>query len=96
MSAQPIEEHDPRDPQVILRALPERECDEFLQQYHDAVDAAHDPAGYKQLQQVLHTWSLAVVATNKPGYYEALEDAKNGVGEYVAWEDVVAKFDSTL
>jgi hypothetical protein len=57
--------------------------------------SANDPAGYKQLQRVLHTWSLAVVATNKPGYYEALEDAKSGVGEYVAWEDVVAKFDST-
>jgi hypothetical protein len=35
------------------------------------------------------------VAANKPGYYEALEDAKNSVGEYVSWEDVVAGFDST-
>jgi hypothetical protein len=96
MSAQPIEEHDPRDPEVILRSLPERERDEFLRQYHEAVDAAHDPAGYKEFQKVLQTWSLAVVATNKPGYYEALEDAKNGVGEYVSWDDVVAKFDSTL
>jgi len=78
-----------------LHALPERERGEFLRQYHDAVDAAHDPAGYKQLQRVLHTWSLAVVATNKSGYYEALEDAKDGVGEYVAWEDVVARFDSS-
>lgn len=94
MSAQPIEEHDPRDPQVILRALPKRERDEFLRQYHEAVDAAHDPVGYKQLQRVLHAWSLAVVATNRPGYYEALEDAKRGVGEYVSWEDAVAGFDS--
>ncbi|MCW2943985.1 MAG: hypothetical protein JWR24_702 [Actinoallomurus sp.] len=37
-----------------------------------------------------------MVATNKLGYYEALEDAKSGVGKYVAWEDVVAKFDSSL
>lgn len=96
MSAQPIEEHDPRDPQVILDALPERERDEFLRQYHDAVDAAHDPAGYKQLQRILHAWSLAVVATNEPGYYEALEDAKNDVGEYVAWDDVVAKLNGVL
>jgi hypothetical protein len=44
---------------------------------------------------VLHAWSLAVVATNKPGYYEVLQDAKSAVGEYVAWEDVVAKFDSS-
>jgi hypothetical protein len=78
-----------------LHALPERERGEFLRQYHDAVDAAHDPAGYKQLQRVLHTCSLAVVATNKPGYYEALEDAKDGVREYVSWEDVVARFGSS-
>ncbi len=95
MSAQPIEEHDPRDRQVILHDLPKRERSEFLRQYHDAVDAAHDPAGYRQLQRVLHTWSLAVVATNSPGYYEALEDAKSGGGGYVAWEDVVAAFDSS-
>jgi hypothetical protein len=95
MSAQPIEEHDPRDPQFILHALPEREREEFLRQYHEAVDVAHDPAGYKQLQRVLHAWSLAVVATNMPGYYEAIEDAKSGAGEYVSWDDVVARFDST-
>ena len=47
MSAQPIEEHDPRDPQVIFHALPECERREFLRQYHDAVNIAHDPAGYK-------------------------------------------------
>jgi hypothetical protein len=29
-SAQPFEEPDPRDPQVVLRALPGRESDEFL------------------------------------------------------------------
>lgn len=37
-----------------------------------------------------------MVATNKPGYYQALEDAKNGVGEYVAWEDVVAGFEGSV
>lgn len=66
-----------------------------MRQYRQAVDAAHDPAGYKQFQRVLHIWSLAVVATNKPGYYQALEDAKNGVGEYVAWEGVVAGFEGS-
>lgn len=96
MSAQPIEEHGPRDPRVILNSLPERERAEFLRQYHDAIHAAHDPAGYKQFQRILHGWSLAVVATNDPGYYEALEDAKHGVGEYVSWDDVVAKFNGAL
>jgi hypothetical protein len=49
---------------VILRDLPERERDEFLRQYHQAVDAAHDPAGYRQL---LHVWSLTAIATGQPG-----------------------------
>jgi hypothetical protein len=30
-----------------------------------------------------------VVATNQPGYYEAIEDAKNGVGRYVPLEDAL-------
>jgi hypothetical protein len=47
VTAQPIE--DPSDPAVILRDLPEREREEFLRQYHQAVDAAHDPAGYQRL-----------------------------------------------
>ena len=47
VSAQPTE--DPADPLMILRDLPEREREEFLRQYHRAVDAAHDPAGYQQL-----------------------------------------------
>ncbi|HEY7262277.1 MAG TPA: DUF6247 family protein [Trebonia sp.] len=74
MSAQPIE--DPSDPVVILRGLPERERAEFLRQYHAAVDAAHDPAGYEQLRRLLHGWSLAVVATNQPGYYEQIAAAR--------------------
>jgi len=41
MTAQLTE--DPSDPLVIPRALPDREREEFLRQYHLAVDAAHDP-----------------------------------------------------
>jgi hypothetical protein len=40
VTAQPTE--DRSDPLVILRDLPEREREEFLRQYHRAVDAAHD------------------------------------------------------
>ena len=36
----------PADPLVILGDFPERERGEFLRQYRQAVDAAHDPAGY--------------------------------------------------
>ena len=54
MSAEPVQVDDPNDPEVVLRDLPERERAEFLRQYHEAVDAAHDPAGYRPLQRLLH------------------------------------------
>jgi hypothetical protein len=81
MTAQPME--DPSDPLVILRDLPERERDEFLRQYHRAVDAAHDPAGYEQLRRMLHVWSLAVVAADQPGYYEELAAVRDGTAATV-------------
>ena len=76
MTAQPTE--DPADPLVILRGLPEREHEEFLRQYHRAVDAAHDPAGYQHLRRLLHVWSLTAIADAQPGYYEELAAARAG------------------
>jgi hypothetical protein len=51
MSAELVQVEDPNDPEVILRDLPERERAQFLRRYHEAVDAAHDLAGYRQLQR---------------------------------------------
>src|SRR5580658_3722059 len=85
VTAQPAE--DPADPQVILRDLPQRERDEFLRQYHQAVDAAHDPAGYQQLRRLLHVWSLTAVATGQPGYYEELAAAQAGTSTTVPVTD---------
>jgi hypothetical protein len=78
MSAEPVQVDDPNDPEVILRDLPERERAEFLRQYHEAVDAAHDPVGYRQLQRLLHAWRLTVIATSRAGYYEELAAVQNG------------------
>lgn len=78
MSAEPVQVEDPNDPQIILRDLPEREHAEFLRQYHEAVDGAHDPAGYRQLQQLLHAWRLTVIATSQPGYYQELAAVRSG------------------
>jgi Family of unknown function (DUF6247) len=89
VSAQPVSQEDPRDPQVILEGLPEQERPEFLCQYHDAVAAAHDPAGYKRLQQVLHVWSLVVIATNQPDYYEDLAAVRRGAGQAVPAESAI-------
>ena len=81
MTAQPTE--DPTDPLVILRELPEREREEFLRQYHRAVDAAHDPAGYQQLRRLLHVWSLTAIAASNPGYYEELAAVEAGTATMV-------------
>lgn len=54
MFAEPVRAEDPDDPEVILRDLPERERAEFLRQYREAVEAveaAQDPAGYRQLRR---------------------------------------------
>jgi hypothetical protein len=91
MSAQPIHEHDPGDPQVILAQLPERARPGFLAEYHAAVDAAHDLAGYRRLQDLLHLWSIRTIAYNKPGYHEAMEEARQGTGETVPLAEVIAE-----
>ncbi len=96
MSAEHIFEEDPRDPQVILRDLPERERAEFLRQYREAVAAASEPAGYRRLQQVLHVWSLTVIASNQPGYYEELDGVRAGSGPAVPAEQVVPGWSERL
>ncbi|GAA0326958.1 DUF6247 family protein [Actinoallomurus spadix] len=99
MTAQPVEQYeDPHDPQVILGDLPRREHPLFLKQYHEAVDAAHDPAGYKRLQAVLRHWSITARALNKalkenPNYYEDLaaevEGVRNGTVQTVPLDVVI-------
>ena len=87
MTAQPTE--DPADPLVILRDLPDREREEFLRQYHRAVDAARDPAGYQPLRRLLHVWSLTVIAAGRPGYYEELAAARAGTATTVPVTDAI-------
>jgi hypothetical protein len=87
MSAESVQAEDPNDPQVILRDLPEQERAQFLGQYHEAVDAAHDPAGYRQLQRLLHAWRLTVIATSRVGYYEELEAVRSGSAQTMPAEE---------
>jgi Family of unknown function (DUF6247) len=89
MAAELVRDEDPNDPEVILRDLPERERAQFLRQYHEAVDAAHDPAGYRSLRRLLHAWRLTAIATRSDGYYEELEAVRNGSASTVAAEDAV-------
>lgn len=85
MTARPTE--NPADPLMILRDLPARERKEFLRQYHQAVDAAHDPAGYQR--RLLHVWSLTSIAARQPGYYEELAVGRAGTATTVPIADAV-------
>ena len=81
MSPELAEVGDPNDPAVILRDLPEQERAEFLCQYYAAVNAAHDPGGYRQLQGLLHAWRLTAIATSRVGYYEELAAVHSGTAQ---------------
>lgn len=87
MTAQPTE--DPADPLVILRDIPQPERDEFLRQYHQAVDAAHDPASYQHLRRLLHVWSLTAIAAGQLGYYEELAAVRAGTAMTVPVTDAI-------
>jgi hypothetical protein len=96
MSAEAVQVEDPNDPEVILRDLPEQERVEFLRQYHAAVDAAHDPAGYRRLQRLLHAWSLTVIATSRAGYYEELQAVCSGTAHTMPAEVAIAGWQERL
>lgn len=92
MSAQPVhEEPDPRDPETILHQLPAKARPKFLVEYRAAVDAALDPAGYRALQELLQTWRLLAAAYAKPDFQQRYEDVRDGVGEYVSMDEVLAR-----
>lgn len=96
MAAELIQDDDPNDPEVILRDLPERERAQFLQQYHEAVDAAHDPAGYRSLRRLLHAWRLTAIATRADGYYEELDAVRNGTARTVPADKAIPDWQERL
>jgi hypothetical protein len=96
MSAEPVQAEDPNDPAVILRDLPARERAQFLRQYREAVDAAHDPASYQQLQRLLHVWRLTVIAAGQPGYYEVLEAVRGGTARTIPADEAIPHWQERL
>ena len=96
MSAEPVQAEDPNHPEVILRDLPEQERAQFLRQYHEAVDAAHDPAGYRRLRRLLHVWRLTVIATSKAGYYEELQAVRAGTARTVPADEAIPDWHERL
>lgn len=95
MTALPIDpspSEDPLDPERILQALPERERETFLAKYQRAVDAAHDPAGWKHLRRFLRLWAMRAIAVAQPGYYEARDLARGGTGGGMPLEDALRQY----
>jgi Family of unknown function (DUF6247) len=92
VSAQPAEREDPLDPQRILDQLPAEERGSFLEQYQEAVDNAHDPAGWKQLRRVLRLWRFHADAVGDPGYREALDAARGPVSGGMPLEEAVGAY----
>lgn len=91
LPAEPPHE-DPSDPERILRVLPEIERATFLAQYRRAVDAARDPAGWKDLQRFLRLWAMRAVAVAEPGYYEARDAARAGTGAGMLLDDAIRQY----
>jgi hypothetical protein len=89
VSAEPVQAEDPNDPEVILRDLPEQERGQYLRQYHEAEDAAHDPSGYRRLRQLLHAWRLTVIAASQAGHYEELSAVRSGTARTTPAQEAI-------
>jgi hypothetical protein len=91
LPAEPPRE-DPLDPERIIRALPKIERATFLAQYRRAVDAARDPAGWKDLRRFLWLWAMRAIAVAEPGYYEARDNARAGTGAGMLLDDAIQHY----
>jgi hypothetical protein len=89
MSVEPMPS-SPDDPSEILSVLPAKWHEQFLSEYHGALDAAHEVWRFQQLREVLHLWRLRAVAYSKPGFEQAMQAAREGrADEFVPAEQVI-------
>ncbi|MFF1817334.1 DUF6247 family protein [Kribbella sp. NPDC058245] len=89
MTAEPLS-GGPEDPSEILRVLPAEWHEQFLADYHGALDAAHEVWRFQQLRDVLHLWRLRAIAYSNPGYEHARKAARDGRSEeFVPAEQVI-------
>lgn len=79
MTAQPIFEPDPDDPDEILRVLPAKYHCQFLAEYDAAVTATRKPEEYRHLREFLRTWRLIALATSSPGYEGRVQEAAESI-----------------
>ena len=62
----------------------------------DGVDAAHDPASYRQLQRLLRAWRLTAIAASQAGYYEEIAKVRSGTMLASPAEEVVPGWQERL
>ena len=86
------EHEDSLDPERILNVLPEGERATFLAEYRRAVDAARDPASWKDLRRFLRLWAFRAIAVAQPGYYEARAAARAGTGGGMLLQDAIRQY----
>lgn len=90
MTAEEPLDHVAYDPEEILQVLPKHWHEQFLSEYHSALDAAHEVWRFHQLRDVLHLWRLRAVAFSRPDFDRAAQDAREGRSEeFVAAERVI-------
>lgn len=89
MTAEPL--HDGGfDPTEILRALPEVWHEQFLGEYHSALDAAHEVWRFHQLRDLLHAWRLRAAAIADPEFERAAQAVRQGRSqEFVPVEQAI-------
>ncbi|HEY3002643.1 MAG TPA: DUF6247 family protein [Kribbellaceae bacterium] len=77
--------------EAILDALPERWRAQFLEEYRQALDAAHEVWRFHQIRDVLRVWHLRAVAYSRPGFEQAARTARDGRPEdFVSFDEAVA------
>lgn len=86
------------DPARIRDSLPEPECGAFLGEYRQAARAAaDDPARYRELQRLLHTWRLRAMRHDDPDFERRRAEAANPpAGAYVPASQVMPELDARL
>ncbi|WP_248961708.1 DUF6247 family protein [Sphaerisporangium perillae] len=96
MTAEPL--HDAGDdPAEILRVLPETWHEQFLGEYHRALDAAHEVWRFHQLRDLLHVWRLRAVAFSNPDFESAAQAARERRSEeFVPAENVIPGWNGRL
>lgn len=77
MSAQPASEPGWDAPAEILALLPRRWHEQFLSEYHAALDAARDVRQWRYLAETLTRWRLRATAYSDPGFDAAAQAARD-------------------